>query len=61
MHRSPCWRGENFTDHILAGGAASNWMQTDTLRMMIYRETEPAMKERLSDHCPIPVRFLMPD
>jgi hypothetical protein len=36
-------------------------MQTDTLRMMIYRETEPAMKERLSDHCPIPVRFLMPD
>jgi hypothetical protein len=36
-------------------------MQADTLRVMTYRETDPAMKERLSDHCPVSVRFLVPD
>ena len=60
-HSSPCWGAENFIDHILAGGAAANWMQVDTLRVMTYRETDPAMKERLSDHCPVSVRFNIPD
>jgi endonuclease/exonuclease/phosphatase family metal-dependent hydrolase len=60
-HSSPCWGAENFIDHILAGGAAANWMQADTLRVMTYRETDPAMKERLSDHCPVSVRFMVPD
>ena len=58
---SPCWGAENFIDHILAGGAAANWMQADSLRVMTYRETDPAMKERLSDHCPVSVRFHVPD
>ena len=60
-HSSPCWGAENFIDHILAGGAAADWMQVDTLRVMTYRETDPAMKERLSDHCPVSVRFNIPD
>ncbi|MEA2770086.1 MAG: hypothetical protein QOD93_3048 [Acetobacteraceae bacterium] len=58
---SPCWGGENFIDHILAGGAAANWMQANTLSVLTYRETDPVMKERLSDHCPVSVRFHIPD
>jgi endonuclease/exonuclease/phosphatase family metal-dependent hydrolase len=58
---SPCWGSENFIDHILAGGEAANWMQPSTLRVLIYRETEPAWRDRLSDHCPVSVRFLVPN
>jgi endonuclease/exonuclease/phosphatase family metal-dependent hydrolase len=60
-HSSPCWGNENFIDHILAGGAAANWMQPDTLKVMTYRETDRSMKDRLSDHCPVSVRFAVPD
>ncbi len=60
-HSSPCWGAENVLDHILAGGAAANWMQADTLKVLIYRETDKAMKDRLSDHCPVSVRFAVPD
>ena len=42
---------------ILAGGAARGWMQADTLRVMTFRE---GAKERLSDHCPVSVRFRLP-
>jgi endonuclease/exonuclease/phosphatase family metal-dependent hydrolase len=59
-HSSPCWGAENFIDHILAGGAASDWMQTDTLRVLTYRE-DRSWKERLSDHCPVSVRLTVPD
>jgi endonuclease/exonuclease/phosphatase family metal-dependent hydrolase len=58
---SPCWGAETFIDHILAGGAAIDWMRSDTLRVLRYRETEPAWKERLSDHCPVSVRLVVPD
>ena len=58
---SPCWGGGSFIDHILAGGAARGWMQADTLRVMVYRETDEAAKARLSDHCPVSVRFHLPD
>jgi len=60
-HSSPCWGGENFIDHILAGGAAAGWMQPDTLKVLTYRETEKSMQEKLSDHCPVSVRFVVPD
>ena len=56
-HANPCWGGESFIDHILAGGPARQWMQPDSLRVLVYRETDPDMKERLSDHCPVSVRF----
>jgi len=57
---SPCWGGGSFIDHILAGGAARGWMQPDTLRVLVYRETDKEAKERLSDHCPVSVRFRLP-
>jgi len=60
-HSSPCWGHENFIDHILAGGAAAQWMQPETLRVLTYRETEEAWKDRLSDHCPVSVRLSVPD
>ena len=58
---SPCWGGSSFIDHILAGGAARNWMVPDSLRVMVYRETGETAKEQLSDHCPVSVRFRLPD
>lgn len=58
---SPCWGGNTFIDHILAGGAARGWMQAETLRVMVYRETDEAAKAQLSDHCPVSVRFRLPD
>jgi endonuclease/exonuclease/phosphatase family metal-dependent hydrolase len=58
---SPCWGGGSFIDHILAGGAARSWVVPDSLRVMVYRETGEAAKEHLSDHCPVFVRFRLPD
>lgn len=58
---NPCWGGGGFIDHILAGGAARGWMQPETMRVMPFRETDIAMKERLSDHCAVSVRFRLPD
>ena len=60
-HSSPCWGGENFIDHILAGGAAAGWMQPDTLRVLMFRETDQSWKDRLSDHCPVSVRLVVPE
>lgn len=58
---NPCWGGNTFIDHILVGGAARAWMQPATLRVMTYRETSEAAKARLSDHCPVSVRFRLPE
>ncbi len=58
---NPCWGGNSFIDHILAGGAARGWMQPETLRVLVYRETDDAAKEQLSDHCPVSVRFRLPE
>jgi endonuclease/exonuclease/phosphatase family metal-dependent hydrolase len=58
---SPCWGAENFIDHILAGGPAARWIRPDTLRVLIYQETEESWKDRLSDHCPVSVRVAVPD
>lgn len=60
-HSSPCWGAENFIDHILAGGAAADWMRPETLKVLVYRETDVAMKDHLSDHCPVSVRFAAPE
>jgi endonuclease/exonuclease/phosphatase family metal-dependent hydrolase len=60
-HTSPCWGGEEFIDHIILGGAARDWLQADSLRVLTYRETGDEWKERLSDHCPVSVRLHVPD
>jgi endonuclease/exonuclease/phosphatase family metal-dependent hydrolase len=59
-HASPCWGGEHFIDHILAGGPAADWMQPATLTVQVFRETRDEWKERLSDHCAVTVRFHPP-
>ncbi len=58
-HDSPCWGGEHFIDHILAGGAARGWLDPESLRVLVYREGR-AMKEHLSDHCPVSATFHLP-
>ncbi len=60
-HDSPCWGGEHFIDHILAGGPARAWLEPDSLRVTVYRETGREWKERLSDHCPVSVRMRVPE
>ena len=57
---TPCWGGNTFIDHILAGGAARAWMKPETLRVLVYRETTPEAKPHLSDHCPVSVRLTLP-
>ncbi len=58
---SPCWGGGGFIDHIIAGGSARPWMQAGSLRVLVYKEKGITWKERLSDHCPVSVRFRVPD
>ena len=60
-HASPCWGNASFIDHIMAGGPARGWMDPASLRVMTYRETDEATKDHLSDHCPVSVRFHLPD
>jgi endonuclease/exonuclease/phosphatase family metal-dependent hydrolase len=57
---SLCWENEAFIDHIIAGGAARDWMQLPTLRVLNYRESGDDWKDRLSDHCPVSVQFVVP-
>jgi endonuclease/exonuclease/phosphatase family metal-dependent hydrolase len=59
-HASPCWGRDTFIDHILLGGPAREWLQPGSLRVLVYRETDPAWKDRLSDHCPVSVRLTPP-
>jgi endonuclease/exonuclease/phosphatase family metal-dependent hydrolase len=59
-HYSTCWGGGGFIDHIIAGGSARGWMQPETLRVLVFRERGGAWKQRLSDHCPVSVRFEVP-
>jgi exonuclease III len=61
---SPCWAnargGWPFISHLLAGGAARNWVQPRSLAVLTYSETARSYRERLSDHCPISVRLTLP-
>jgi endonuclease/exonuclease/phosphatase family metal-dependent hydrolase len=57
---SPCWGGERFVDHILAGGAAAQWMAPATLSVQEFREAGEDWKDRLSDHCAVAVHFRPP-
>jgi endonuclease/exonuclease/phosphatase family metal-dependent hydrolase len=58
---SPCWGGEGFIDHIIAGGPARAWVEASTVRVLVYRETGEQWQERLSDHCPLSVRLALPE
>ncbi len=57
---NPCWGGGAFTDHLLFGGAARTWMTPDTLRTMMFRETDDDARAHLPTHCPVSVRLRIP-
>jgi len=61
---NPCWAndrgGRPFIDHIILGGAARGWMMEGSLRVLIYAERDPGMRDRLSDHCPLSLRMRLP-
>ena len=57
---SPCWGGGGFLDHVILGGAAREWLLPGSLRVLVYRETGAAWKDRLSDHCPVSVKLHVP-
>jgi len=58
---NPCWardrQARGFIDHILLGGPARDWMVRDSFRVLVYVERDPALRDRISDHCPISVRL----
>lgn len=58
---NPCWSdargGRPFIEHILLGGPARNWMVQNSLRVMVYAERDPALRDRISDHCPVSIRL----
>jgi len=58
---NPCWardgRARGFVDHILLGGPARDWLVRDSFRVLVYAERDPALRDTLSDHCPISVRI----
>ena len=57
----PCWNERSaFIDHIVVGGPAESWLVPNSLAVLAYRETDPAWKERLSDHCPVSVKLDAP-
>ena len=60
---NPCWAdargGRPFITHIFLGGPAQRWVVPNSLRVMVYAERDPAMRDRLSDHCPVSFRLRM--
>ena len=59
-YADPCWGGGAFIDHILAGGAARGWLTDHSLKVLVYRETEPDWREHLSDHCAVSATIEIP-
>lgn len=60
-HANPCWGGGAFIDHLLFGGTARGWVTPDTLRTMVFRETDDDARARLPTHCPVSVRLRIPE
>lgn len=60
---NPCWSdgrgGRHFVTHVFLGGPAQRWVVPASLRVMVYAERDPGMRDRLSDHCPISFRLRM--
>jgi endonuclease/exonuclease/phosphatase family metal-dependent hydrolase len=57
-HGNPCWGWNTpFIDQILLGGAGRGWLADGSLRVMVYRENDRRLEDRISDHCPVSVRM----
>ncbi|MFN9092569.1 MAG: endonuclease/exonuclease/phosphatase family protein, partial [Alphaproteobacteria bacterium] len=63
-YSNPCWsrdgQGRAFIDHILLGLRAADWLIKDSFRVFSYTERDPALRDVISDHCPISVRLRLP-
>lgn len=46
-----------FIDHILLGGPARDWLVRDSFRVLVYNERDAAIRDQLSDHCPVSIRI----
>jgi endonuclease/exonuclease/phosphatase family metal-dependent hydrolase len=61
---NPCWsrdgQGRAFIDHILLGLRAADWLVKDSFRVLSYTERDSALRDVISDHCPISVRLQLP-
>jgi endonuclease/exonuclease/phosphatase family metal-dependent hydrolase len=61
---NPCWsrdgQGRAFIDHILLGQGAGEWFLRDSFRVFSYTERDPALRDVISDHCPISIRLSLP-
>ena len=61
---NPCWsrdgQGRAFIDHILLGLRAADWLIKDSFRVFSYTERDPALRDVISDHCPISIRLRLP-
>ena len=57
---NPCWGGGAFTDHLLFGGVARTWVVANTLRAMVFAETNENARAHLPAHCPVSVRLRIP-
>ena len=60
-HANPCWGGGAFTDHALLTGAAAQWIVPNSLRVMVYAETDAIARAHLPGHCPVSFRLRIPD
>jgi len=58
---NPCWardgEARGFIDHILLGGPAREWLVRDSFRVLVYAERDRALRDVISDHCPISIRI----
>lgn len=55
---NPCWgRDWSFIDHVLLGGQARAKLVAGSLRVLVYRENDRRLAERISDHCPVSLRL----
>lgn len=58
-HRSACWGGQypDHIDHIILGNGAARTLVPGSYRELVYDETDRALQDSLSDHCPSAVQL----
>ncbi|CAI3936376.1 endonuclease/exonuclease/phosphatase family protein [Commensalibacter papalotli (ex Botero et al. 2024)] len=57
---NPCWEGNYFIDGFIIDPNANKWFLPDSLRVMKYKEQSNDAQNKLSDHCPVSVKLLVP-
>lgn len=57
---NPCWEGNYFIDGFIIDPNAIKWFLPNSLRVMKYTEQGNEKQNKLSDHCPVSVKLLIP-